>query len=447
MKRAIAWMLTVSMLFAFVGCTSKTTNEQNVQGRVQQAKDMIGQLESGDYAGVFNKFNSTMQQAVPQATLSSQWQAVHTQYGTFKEHVSYTVEQAQGYLRVVLVDRFIYATLSVSVVFDSNGKIAGLFISEAHDVDDGRKLPTGIVEENVTVTTGNYKLSGKLTLPNSGSNFPAVVIVHGSGPMDMDGSVLNLKPYRDIAWGLAQKGIAVLRYDKRTLAYAQSVAADQNVTVNEESVDDTVSAVNLLRQDKRINANQIYIAGHSLGGMLLPRIQQKANANGLIYLAATARSLVDQYQRQMAYLTDLAVKDKSITQQQADATLTQVQTTVQNIKSLTLESTLTADKLMGVPKAYWLDLKSYDPLAAAASLNVPMLFLQGERDYQVTMDDLALWQNALKGKANVSYKSFKLLGHLFTPGNETPSQKDYRTEYVQFDQSAIDAMVAFILKK
>ena len=408
---------------------------------------MVAQLESGDFDKVFETFNSTMQQSLPKATLTSQWQSVHSQYGTFKEHVSYTVEQAQGYLRVVLADRFVYAALSISVVFDSNNKVAGLFISEAHDVDDGKKLPAGLVEENVTVTTGNYKLSGKLTMPGTGGNFPAVVIVHGSGPMDMDGSVLNLKPYRDIAWGLAQKGIAVLRYDKRTLAYQQSMAADQKITVNEESIDDAVSAANLLRQDKRIDANHIYIAGHSLGGMLLPRIQQKAGANGLIYLSAPARSLIDLYQIQVTYLTNMALANKEITQQQANEALSQVQQTVQNVKGLTAESTLSSDKLMGVPKTYWLDLKGYDPVKSAADLAVPMLFLQGERDYQVTMEDFALWQAALKGKANVTFKSFKLLGHMYTPGAQTPSQKDYRTEYVPFDQAAIDAMASFILKK
>lgn len=446
MKRAIAMMVAVMMVLSMAGCTGSVTSEQNIQAKVQQAKDLTAQLESADYAGAFAKFNATMQSAMPQATLASQWQAVHVQYGTFKEHVSYTVEQAQGYLRVVLVDKYVYAALSLSVVFDESGKVAGLFIAEAHDVDDGKKLPSGLVEEKATVTTSNYKLPGKLTLPASGGNFPAVVIVHGSGPSDMDGTVGNLKPYRDIAWGLAQLGVAVLRYDKRTLTYAQSMASEQNLTVNEESVDDAVSAVNLLRQDKRIDATHVYIIGHSLGGMLLPRIQQKAKANGLIYLAATARSLIDQYQRQMAYLTNLGVEDKSITQAQADTTMAQVNSTVQNVKGLTSDSTLSADKLLGTPKAYWLDLKAYDPLTTAAGIDVPMLFLQGERDYQVTVDDLSLWKAALAGKATAEFKSFKLLGHMFTPGSNPPSQKDYRTEYVPFDQSAIDAMAAFIKK-
>lgn len=445
MKRAFLIVLAALLCLAAWGCKQqKVWTEQETQEKVQQAKQLIDLLEAGDYAQATADFDQDMQDALPEGTLRIQWEAVHDMYGVFTQHLSHTEEQADGYLRVVLTAKFTYATMDITVVFDEEGLIAGLFITEAQAADDGQTPPGGVVEEDVSVVSGAYTMPGKLTLPAQGEAFAAVVIIHGSGPSDMNGSVWNLRPYRDIAWGLAKRGIAVLRFDKRTLTYQQEIAADsESFTVYDESVEDAVSAVALLRNDGRIDPNRIYVLGHSLGGMLLPRIQEKAQANGLIFLAASARSLEDQYERQMEYLIALAVENGTITQEQADEQLLDVHTAVESIRNLTPDSTLNADALLNTPKAYWLDLKDYDPVQAAADIDVPMLFLQGERDYQVTMDDFAMWQT-LSNQTDATYQSFPLLGHMFTPGGDPPSAEDYKTPYIPFDESVIDAIAAFI---
>ncbi len=68
------------------------------------------------------------------------------------------------------------------------------------------------------------------------------------------------------------------------------------------------------------------------------------------------------------------------------------------INTLTEEDADDPTMLFGSRPIYYLDLQGYDPVATAAELTVPMLFIQGERDYQVTVaDDLALWQAGLGG--------------------------------------------------
>ena len=71
---------------------------------------------------------------------------------------------------------------------------------------------------------------------------------------------------------------------------------------------------------------------------------------------------------------------------------------------------------MGLPLAYLLDLKGYDPLAAAKRLKLPMLFLQGERDFQVTMKISSIWKSAMAGRSDATFHAYPALNHLFIAG-------------------------------
>jgi fermentation-respiration switch protein FrsA (DUF1100 family) len=80
---------------------------------------------------------------------------------------------------------------------------------------------------------------------------------------------------------------------------------------------------------------------------------------------------------------------------------------------------------LGIRAAYWLDLKQYDPVAVAQKVTLPMLFLQGERDYQVTMADFELWQNGLVGYDNVTFISYPSLNHLMISGEGPSTPEEY----------------------
>ncbi len=130
-------------------------------------------------------------------------------------------------------------------------------------------------------------------------------MVHGSGASDRDETVGANKPFRDLAYGLAERGIAVIRYDKRTKVYgADSAPAGKEITFDEESVDDALSAIKLARSIPTINPERIYILGHSLGGTLAPRIVQRSDKvpAGIILLAGAARPLEDLFISQVKFL-------------------------------------------------------------------------------------------------------------------------------------------------
>ena len=85
--------------------------------------------------------------------------------------------------------------------------------------------------------------------------------------------------------------------------------------------------------------------------------------------------------------------------------------------------TKASDLPLGLPVSYWRDLKAHDPAAGAAKLKMPILVLQGERDYQVTMADFAGWKKALK--KNATLKSYPALNHLFMEGKGKSRPAEY----------------------
>lgn len=299
--------------------------------------------------------------------------------------------------------------------------------------------PTAYTEQEVTVTTGRWELGGTLLIPNSDDLVPAVVIVHGSGPSDRDGTVNSVnKPYRDLAQGLASNGIAVLRYDKRTFVYGVDSADDfATSTIDDETIDDALSAITLLRTMPQIDPNRIYVLGHSMGGMLAPEIARRdGQVAGIIIMAGNSRSLVDVALEQMDYLQALPINASD----EAQAMVEKFRADLLAIKELTPDSDLT-QPLFGAYPTYWLDIMGYDQIETAQNLTIPMLILQGERDYQVTMEDFALWQSSLN-PSYATFISYPALNHLFLAGEGISTPTEYATQgYIP--QDVIDDIVAW----
>ena len=156
--------------------------------------------------------------------------------------------------------------------------------------------------ETIVVGAGTeYPLNGLLTLPGDLSKpVPAVVMVHGSGSSNMDEKVMKLTPFKDLAEGLARHGVASLRYDKRSFVHGWKMIRNKSLTVKEETIDDAILAVKMLKEDPRIDHRRIFILGHSMGAMLAPRIDAEgADVRGLIMMAGTPYRLEDIVLRQL----------------------------------------------------------------------------------------------------------------------------------------------------
>jgi hypothetical protein len=276
------------------------------------------------------------------------------------------------------------------------------------------------------VGSGEWALPGTLTLPVGDGPFPAIVLVHGSGANDRDETVGPNKPFRDLAWGLASRGIAVLRYEKRTKQYAAKFTGEgrAKLTVKEETVDDALAAVALLRQTKEIDPARIYVLGHSLGAYLLPKIGvADPQITGLIGLAGPVRPLEDLILEQYTYVLSL---DGVSAEERAQ--LDELAAQVARVRDPGLSATTPAvDLPLGIPASYWLDLRGYNPAEVAKGLTQPMLILQGGRDYQVTVVDFEGWQSALASRSSdgTRLKLYPNLNHLFMAGEGKSTPAEY----------------------
>jgi dipeptidyl aminopeptidase/acylaminoacyl peptidase len=401
----------------------------SVPDRTSAARSIISSLAAGNFAAVVERFDSTMQRVLPEPKLAETWDALVGQVGAFASQSQATPDRVQGFDQVTVATTFARATLDVRIVFNHTGQISGLWFAP-HTLPPSSLPPpyadvASFQESDVGVGDGATALPGTLTLPTAAGRHPAVVLVHGSGPHDRDETIGPNRPFRDLAWGLASRGIAVLRYDKRTKVHAALIAGNPSgFTLREETIDEVLAAVALLRTTAGIDASRLFILGHSLGGMLAPRIAARdPGIAGVVILAGSTRPLHDILIAQHEYLARL---DGSVTPDE-EKRLADLRRDLAAVSALSAADQTSPRLILGAPPSYWLDLRAYDPVATARRLTRPMLILQGGRDYQVTMEDFHGWEAALSDRADVRIQVFPSLNHLFVAGEGTPTPAEYQS--------------------
>ncbi|HUJ32051.1 MAG TPA: alpha/beta fold hydrolase [Candidatus Acidoferrum sp.] len=398
------------------------------------AREVLNQMATGKFAAVEAQYDEHVKAALPAGKLAATWSALTGQVGNLVEVTGAYSQQASGNEVVTLACAFERMKLDVIVGFNANGEIAGLRFIPHQDAPDwsppGYAVPSAFTEQPVTVQFQHWALPGTLTIPNGSGPFPIAVLVQGSGPHDADETIGPNKPFKDLAWGLASQGVAVLRYTKRTAQYGLKASDDPAaLTVDDETVNDARAAVALAATQARIDPKRVYVLGHSLGGYLAPRIAQgDPQVAGVVLLAGSCRPLEQIVVEQIRYIVGIS----NMPADEAQRRIAKAEQDAKAIESPDLKKGDTVH-LAGapVPASYFLDLRNYHPAEMAASLSIPILVLRGTRDYNVTSADYDAWRQALSARPNVSFKLYPGLTHLFMPsispgdGLGTPADDDH----------------------
>lgn len=263
------------------------------------------------------------------------------------------------------------------------------------------KPPAGVTERDVTFKTiDGAPYSAVLCLP-SGPPAPVVVLVQGSGPQDRDETIGPNKPFRDIAWGLAQRGVATLRYAKRTQAFPKSYKG----TLDSESIDDAVDAVGFLRTVEGVEGSKVFVLGHSLGGLAVLYVAERAPVRGLVLMAAPGRPM------------DQVIRDqvRTLNASLGEAKVAETLKLQDEIMGKVRAGTATAQDLQGQPPDAIRDMVIRDPIAELKKTTVPILVLKGGKDAQVFQADFDALQVVAASRPGSEARLFPNLTHIFTP--------------------------------
>ena len=418
-------LLASALALAAFGVHAQVTPEQ----ARSTALEVLNKLDAGKYADVEALFSADMAKAVPADKLQAVWESLPAQAGkaTGRGEPKTATQGETALVQVPL--HYEKAELVAKIAVDGDGKIAGFLVQPAQAAAAPAPpvaADANYSERELAVGEGDGALPGTLTLPNgdgkaSGKGVPAVVLVHGSGPHDRDETIGPNKPFLDIARGLAEQGIAVLRYEKRTKARPQDFAG-KPFGVDEETTHDAVQAVATLRGVDGIDPKRIHVLGHSQGGMMAPRIAaMSGHVAGLVLLAAPSRSLLDiviEQNRRLAVLDDGKTSDA-----ERDAITALIEQVRATRDAATAADTKT---VMGLPAGYWRSIDAVDAIADAKQVALPMLVLQGTRDIQVVDADWQRWRGAFHGNDKVTFKLYDKLNHLGIAGEGEGSLAEYQ---------------------
>ena len=325
------------------------------------------------------------------------------------------------------------------------------------------KAPFDYEIENVEFRNNldSISLAGTLTYPKTESDFPAVILISGSGPQDRNSELMNHKPFLVIADYLTKRGIAVLRIDDRGTGKSEG---NYNETGLNGFVNDTKSAFEFLKTRKEINHSKIGLIGHSLGGVIAPIIASDNEDISFIVLLAGSGLRGDKLMLLQKKLMEqkMGVPEAGIAQGQDnmkgayDIILKSNNNKIQLQKELISyftkvfgamlpESQIqTISEQMSIP---WLtDFIKFDPQTSLSKTKCPVIALNGSNDLQVPpKENLEIIEKVLSENENkdVEIKQLENLNHLFQE-SKTGLPNEYATIEQTFSPKALEIMAEWI---
>lgn len=403
----------------------------------------------------FDKFKESISEEFKKATEGQDldvFKMLEQELGAYKEIVKTEIETQNGYYLTDSTLQFEKGTVDQTIAFNGEMVADGVnYLNMKKDIvpEEG--------EKEITLDAGTgYPVKGMIKMPK-GEVKAGIVIVDGSGPNDMNMTLGQNKMMKHLSDQLAEKGFAVLRFNKRTYQYGKELAkiGMQNKTlIKDEFIDDAAEGLKTLAKEQGIPTDKLFILGHSQSGSYLPVINETAGnlAKGYIILSGTPTNIAELSKKQL---------EKVIEEGSENADEEQVKMMKQNIKTndelLKKIETMSDEELnkpenypFGIPGVYVKDLMKYNPIKLYNDSKLPIFIRIAEFDKQVPISELELWKNGLDKNENDSIEEVKGANHMMQPSDGKTKLANLITDEYQKDapivSSVIDDIAAWIEK-
>ncbi len=306
--------------------------------------------------------------------LERYWRGLYGQYGDAEAVGEVSVDGDDATVAFEFEDGA--ETARVDIADDT---VAGFSFDPEYEVPDYAD-EGAFGERDVTVDAGDVTLDGVLAVPDGDGPFPGVLLVHGAGIHDPDGTAGASKILKDLAWGLATEGIATLRYEKRLREHE---VADEDFTLDAVVTDDAVAAVDELAAADEVAEDAVFVAGHSQGGMCAPRIADRHDGvAGVVVLDGPADPIIDS--DDLAFLRYSIEPDGDLSEEQ-EAQLDAQREEIRRIADGDFDDDET---IMGRPGTWHRSAKNCDPVGTASDLELPVFVLKTGRADEETQPEL-----------------------------------------------------------
>lgn len=444
LKRLICALLAVLMLCGLCSCALFKNEvveitEKEAEPYLAMTEAFLDALFAEDYVAAYAMLGENLVNTKTRRELQDEWEQMRLTYGNPVGVERYEPYRINGEGTILAQVAMTHGACSVQLTYDKNNALVGLWFGMADEPGSYTvAIPENVQEIDLALNAqGEYPLRAVLTLPKDAVNVPCVVLVHDAGAYDLNSALGGCTPFADIAHGLAQQGIASLRYDKRTYSYGYDMEEKevQAMTVQQEVIEDALSAVTAAAEAENVDAQRIYVAGHGLGGMLAPRIavQSKGAVAGIVSMNGTARGYLDVvYDQNLATTSDAERKNA-------------VKKEYKKVEKL--DEMKDSATLFGLPVPYLKDLYANPVEEQLAQLNIPVLVMHGKNDFQYTLSDFKSWQTALDGYAGASeLVLLDNLNHLFV-NNESLKRRATAAEYLseqKVAQEFVDCLAEWV---
>jgi pimeloyl-ACP methyl ester carboxylesterase len=357
--------------------------------------------------------------------------------------------------------------------FSQGGMSAPLNLTRGEPVASNRPqepkppFPYRVEEVVFENPAAGIRFAGTLTMPFSGTNFPAVVLITGSGAQNRDEEVMGHKPFLVLADHLTRHGIAVLRYDDRGVGGSQRGPAG---ATSADLATDAIAALDYLRTRPDIDHAKTGLAGHSEGG-LVAFIATANNPGKVAFIVSMAGPAVRGDQLILMQVADIAAahgvpaseigaaveknrRDNELifgdTPESVEADIdSYAARAVPDFDALPDDAKNAARAEIRTLNSPWMRfLAEYNPVEDLARVKCPVLAINGSKDVQVRASaNLIAIRAGLETGGNTAFEIIEYpgLNHLFQTA-ETGLVEEYAKIEETFSPSVLKDIADWILK-